>query len=178
VTGWSVPRNERDSVSRATFAKNTKKLWVTFSGYVAVFGLPPSIHVSFIYRIIDKSEYAMVIIVKVRRFGFPCLVARAEWFERVWAPLADAVRIDPRWGMPLQSVLFVTVKERFMSELVLKSFRVACTACGLALLVAAMAATASAHPPEAPEIDPGSMSSALTLLIGGLMLVAGRRRKA
>lgn len=65
-----------------------------------------------------------------------------------------------------------------MSRLVLKSFRAASTACGLALLVAAMASTASAHPPAAPEIDPGSMGSAVTLLIGGLMLMTGRRRKS
>lgn len=65
-----------------------------------------------------------------------------------------------------------------MSRLVLKSFRAASTACGFALLVTALSTVAVAGGPKAPEIDPGSMSSAVTLLIGGLMLMTGRRRKS
>jgi hypothetical protein len=50
--------------------------------------------------------------------------------------------------------------------------------CGLALVLAASAnvALAGALPPPlpAPEIDPGSMASALTLLAGGLFLMRER----
>ncbi len=46
---------------------------------------------------------------------------------------------------------------------------------GLALVVMAIAGTAHAGGPiSTPEIDPGSMGSALTLLLGGAMLL--RRR--
>jgi hypothetical protein len=31
---------------------------------------------------------------------------------------------------------------------------------------------------QVPEIDPGSMSSALTLLCGGLLILTGRRRRS
>lgn len=49
----------------------------------------------------------------------------------------------------------------------------------LALIVAALTSVsyAGGPPPNAPELDPGSMMSALTLLTGGLVLV-GRRRTA
>ena len=46
----------------------------------------------------------------------------------------------------------------------------------LALIVGATAGTAKAGFP-APEIDPGSIGSALTLLIGGVMALTGFRRK-
>lgn len=49
---------------------------------------------------------------------------------------------------------------------------------GVVALAAGLAGTAMAIPPDAPEIDPGSMASALTLLSGGLMVVFGRRRKS
>jgi hypothetical protein len=29
----------------------------------------------------------------------------------------------------------------------------------------------------APEIDPGSMASAMTLLVGGMLMITGRRRR-
>lgn len=51
---------------------------------------------------------------------------------------------------------------------------------GLLLVLSALASTALAFPGSfgVPEIDPGSMSSALALLFGGLMLFAsGRSRK-
>lgn len=49
---------------------------------------------------------------------------------------------------------------------------------GLALVIAALAGSAYATPPlPAPEIDPGSISSALTLLMGGAFLLTGKARK-
>ena len=53
---------------------------------------------------------------------------------------------------------------------------------GLALVLTALAGPAQAGtgPPlsvPVPEIDPGSMASALTLLMGGAFLVTGRSRK-
>jgi len=45
-------------------------------------------------------------------------------------------------------------------------------ACGLALVWIAFGATAYAR--GTPEIDPGSASSALTLLVGSLLLLKGR----
>jgi hypothetical protein len=49
-------------------------------------------------------------------------------------------------------------------------------ACGLALILAACGGTAWAVD-TAPEIDPGSMTAALTLLSGGALMVTGARRK-
>jgi hypothetical protein len=46
------------------------------------------------------------------------------------------------------------------------------TACGLALVWSALSATAFAR--GTPEVDPGSAWSALTLLIGGALLLKGR----
>ena len=58
--------------------------------------------------------------------------------------------------------------------------RVAFSGLGLAMIVAALAGSASATVPvpQAPEIDPGSMGSALTLLIGGAFLLLGKGRKS
>ncbi len=52
------------------------------------------------------------------------------------------------------------------------------TGLGLALVLSALAGTAHAIPLPGPEIDPGSMASALTLLIGGAFLITGRSRKS
>ncbi|GIW88217.1 MAG: hypothetical protein KatS3mg108_2541 [Isosphaeraceae bacterium] len=46
---------------------------------------------------------------------------------------------------------------------------------GLSLIMAAIGSTAFAANPI-PEIDPGSMVSAMTLLTGGLLVFADRRR--
>lgn len=61
--------------------------------------------------------------------------------------------------------------------------RAASMALGLAMMLSAVAAPAQAGgglptPPGAPEIDPGSMGSALTLLIGGMLLLTGKSRKS
>ena len=50
---------------------------------------------------------------------------------------------------------------------------------GLLLVLSGLAATASAGacpPPATPEIDPGSILSALTLLGGGVMVLTDRYR--
>ncbi len=47
-------------------------------------------------------------------------------------------------------------------------------ALALALVVAAFSGTASAV--DVPEIDPGSISGAVALLSGGVMLLTNRRR--
>jgi hypothetical protein len=52
------------------------------------------------------------------------------------------------------------------------AFRVTRIACGLAMVWSAFGATAFAR--GTPEIDPGSASSALTLLVGGALLLKGR----
>ena len=57
--------------------------------------------------------------------------------------------------------------------------RGALKAAGLALVLAALCGTAEAGagpPPSVPEIDPGSILSAFTLLSGGLMILTDRRR--
>jgi hypothetical protein len=46
---------------------------------------------------------------------------------------------------------------------------------GLLLVLTACAGTALARD-TTPEIDPASATSALTLLIGGLLMITGRRR--
>ena len=52
---------------------------------------------------------------------------------------------------------------------------------GLALVIASLAGSAYAKPPSThsgvPEIDPGSIGGALTLLIGGAFLLTGKARK-
>lgn len=50
-------------------------------------------------------------------------------------------------------------------------------ACGLMAMVAGLSSVSLGAPPiPTPEIDAGSMVSALALVSGGLMVVRGRRR--
>ncbi len=51
--------------------------------------------------------------------------------------------------------------------------------CGLALVFAACAGVANAAPPPpaAPEIDPGSLLTGLTLCVGGVLMVVDRVRR-
>jgi hypothetical protein len=62
------------------------------------------------------------------------------------------------------------------------AMRMARKCLGPAVILAAVAGTAQAlpppGPPDAPEIDPGSIGSALTLLTGGVFLLTGKSRKA
>jgi hypothetical protein len=52
------------------------------------------------------------------------------------------------------------------------------TGLGLAMILTALAGSGYAGGGfPAPEIDPGSMASALTLLMGGAFLITGRSRK-
>ena len=61
--------------------------------------------------------------------------------------------------------------------------RTACMGLGFALVLTALAGVVHAQTPvssnvtKSPEIDPGSMASAMTLLMGGAFLVTGRSRK-
>jgi hypothetical protein len=48
---------------------------------------------------------------------------------------------------------------------------------GMALLLAAASGLALATPIGVPEIDPGSVGSALALLTGALLVIRGRRKQ-
>ena len=48
---------------------------------------------------------------------------------------------------------------------------------GIMLVFLGLSALAIAAVPVAPEIDPGSASSALALLGGALLIIRGRRKK-
>ncbi|HEX5270342.1 MAG TPA: hypothetical protein VFW33_07645 [Gemmataceae bacterium] len=54
------------------------------------------------------------------------------------------------------------------------SLRTALTAAGFLLVFTAVGGEAFALPPAAPETDPGSAVGAVTLLVGGLLLLAPR----
>lgn len=58
--------------------------------------------------------------------------------------------------------------------------RAASTGLALAMVLTAVSGSAYAGGPPfgTPEIDPGSMGSALTLLIGGAFWLTGRSRKS
>jgi hypothetical protein len=52
----------------------------------------------------------------------------------------------------------------------------ACVLTGVVLLQSAIGSSASAFPNvPVPEIDPGSISSAMTLLVGAALYIMGRR---
>jgi hypothetical protein len=59
-----------------------------------------------------------------------------------------------------------------------KLWKVAGTTLGFALMIAALGSVAHAQvgTPNAPEIDAGSAASALTLLVGGAMLLKDKFR--
>jgi hypothetical protein len=62
---------------------------------------------------------------------------------------------------------------------VVRTAAMARKACGLALVLAAISGVALAkyNKDAAPEIDPGSMAGALTLLGGGLLMLTDRFRR-
>jgi len=65
---------------------------------------------------------------------------------------------------------------RTLGTVVLRSLSVARKLCGLALVFAAFSGTAQAFEPV-PEMDAGTMGSALTLFIGGVLLLKSRYRR-
>jgi hypothetical protein len=54
--------------------------------------------------------------------------------------------------------------------------RTVCAGIGFGMVLAAFSTPAWAKP-ITPEIDPGSMASALTLLTGGVLMLTGRKRR-
>ena len=67
---------------------------------------------------------------------------------------------------------------RLIKQLGLAMLRTGLTFASAMLLVTAFGHTALAvDPPSAPEIDPGTISSAMTLLAGSVLLITGRRFK-
>lgn len=57
-----------------------------------------------------------------------------------------------------------------------RAFRVASFGLGLALMISGVAGSARADF-SVPEVDPGSLASALTLLTGGVLTLTGRVRR-
>jgi hypothetical protein len=65
---------------------------------------------------------------------------------------------------------------RLVKQFGLNVIRAGLFVAGGAIVLSGLSTAALAVPPgAAPEIDPGSMSSAVTLLVGGIMLFTGRR---
>jgi len=56
------------------------------------------------------------------------------------------------------------------------ALRAASLAAGFLCVLAGLSGHAAAVAGPVPEIDAGSMASALTLLSGGLLIIAGRRK--
>ena len=63
-----------------------------------------------------------------------------------------------------------------VKQLCLKILRASLVACGGLLVLTALGSAAHASI-EGPEIDPGTLSSAMTLLVGGALLLTSRRRR-
>ena len=60
-----------------------------------------------------------------------------------------------------------------------RALRVASFGLGLALMISAASglATAGDGTPNAPEVDPGSLASVVTLVTGGVLTLTGRIRR-
>jgi hypothetical protein len=57
-------------------------------------------------------------------------------------------------------------------------FRATCAVVGAIVVLTSMGSTAIAFPNVGtPEIDPGSLTSAMTLLVGSALYIMGRRAK-
>jgi len=68
----------------------------------------------------------------------------------------------------------------WFAKLAAQAFRAAWTCAGLALVLLATSGTAWAggfQPAPTPEIDPGSLASALALLTGGMFVLTDRLRR-
>jgi hypothetical protein len=63
------------------------------------------------------------------------------------------------------------------SNVVVGSLKASRVVLGLALVMAACSGPALAFGDEVPEIDPGSMASALTALVGGMLVLTDRLRR-
>ena len=66
----------------------------------------------------------------------------------------------------------------FLKVAAVRAARIASFGLGLALMMAATAPAARAGLAEAPEVDPGSLASVVTLLVGGVMTLTGRARRS
>ena len=64
-----------------------------------------------------------------------------------------------------------------LRTLFVKSVCSLCHGVGFLLVMDALSSRTYALPLAVPEIDPGSATSALTLLFGGLLLLTHRRRR-
>lgn len=64
-----------------------------------------------------------------------------------------------------------------LSQVVVGSLKVGQKLLGLGLVLAACAGAAQAGFTDVPEIDPGSMASALTLLVGGTLMLTDKLRR-
>jgi hypothetical protein len=63
-----------------------------------------------------------------------------------------------------------------VKQLCSKILRASLMACGGLLVLTALGSAAYAlEPAPGPEIDPGTLSSAMTLLVGGALLLTSRR---
>jgi len=72
------------------------------------------------------------------------------------------------------------MRSTWFKKLAASAFRAAWTGAGLALVLLATSSTAWAGgppPPAAPEMDPGSMVSALALLTGSMFVLTDRLRR-
>jgi hypothetical protein len=66
---------------------------------------------------------------------------------------------------------------QLMKHLCLNVGSTGLTILGGMMMLTAISGTALAIDPPAPEIDPGTITSAMTLLAGSVLLVTGRRFK-
>jgi hypothetical protein len=71
------------------------------------------------------------------------------------------------------------MQSKTLARLGSASFRALRLTCGLALVLGVCASTAFAGGPPlpVPEIDPGSIAGALTVLTGGMLMLTDRLRK-
>jgi hypothetical protein len=82
----------------------------------------------------------------------------------------------PRFDALTEPCEVLSSKGMVMNKSLLGSvIRPALLGCGLLLVLTAVAGTAYGMPRDTPEIDMGSMASAVPLLVGGLLILRSRR---
>lgn len=69
------------------------------------------------------------------------------------------------------------MRRQWLAERTAEGFTLLRKACGFALVCSAFAGRASAVDVVVPELDPGSMTGALALLTGGVLLLTDRFRR-